>query len=148
MVSTGPSSLKIRSLEMRMMRQPRVHVGVASFVVGVMCITAVLLAIELDDQPGFRAREVGDVGADRMLAAEGQAVDAPVAQTGPEDGFRFRHAQAEGFGEGAGSVRVFAQVRSPLRLTACAAIHLPRYLISVRRKVLGTAGEERMSCGA
>ena len=55
------------------------HVGVAGGIG-----RAVLGAVDLDDEPGCDAGEVGDVGRDRMLAAEMGAFELAGAQDGPE----------------------------------------------------------------
>ena len=74
-------------------------VAVAAFFVGVRG------AVEFDDQFGLRAKEVGDVGADRGLAAEAEAGELFSAQEVPELAFGVRHRAAEVAGLGGGHVR-------------------------------------------
>ena len=46
-------------------------------------LPGVLAAVELDHQAGFGTEEVGDVGADLVLASELGALELPVAQPLP-----------------------------------------------------------------
>ena len=71
-------------------------VAVAAFFVGVWG------AVELDDQFGLRAEEVGDEGADRGLAAEAEAGELFAAEELPELAFAFGHGAAEVAGLGFG----------------------------------------------
>lgn len=48
----------------------------------------VLPTIQFDDEADFQAGKIRKVGADRMLAAEAQAQEAPAAQVVPETSFR------------------------------------------------------------
>jgi hypothetical protein len=52
-----------------------------------------LASVELNDEPWVKAGEVGDVGADRGLAAEAWA-ELRVAQGGPEQPFGVGHVFA------------------------------------------------------
>src|SRR3569623_732109 len=64
--------------------------GVARFVVRRSIAAIVNLAIHLDDQAGFAAVEINDIGADRVLAAELHAGPA-AAEPLPEQYFRQAH---------------------------------------------------------
>ncbi|KRA54804.1 hypothetical protein ASD77_09540 [Pseudoxanthomonas sp. Root65] len=55
----------------------------------------VLTAIHLDDQSCFQTGEIGDVGADGMLATEAEAFQLPPAENAPQAAFRERHVAAE-----------------------------------------------------
>ena len=52
-------------------------------------------AVELEDEPQIVAEEVRDVGADRYLTAEFEAVELPVAQAVPQLFFGFRHGSPQ-----------------------------------------------------
>src|SRR5215203_56631 len=58
-------------------------------------------AVELDDQFGFGAEEIGDVGADLCLPAEAKAGELFAAQEPPQLAFGFGHGAAEVAGLGA-----------------------------------------------
>ncbi len=59
---------------------------------------AVLPAINLDHQPLFKADEIDDECADRVLAAEAEAVDLAAAQSAPKTALRRAHVSAQGSG--------------------------------------------------
>jgi hypothetical protein len=54
---------------------------------GVTVADRMLSAVDFDDQLRLDTREVGDVWWDRVLAAEAEAVNLPVAQRAPETTF-------------------------------------------------------------
>jgi hypothetical protein len=69
-------------------------------------VRAMVAAIDLDDQPGFDAGEVGDPGLHRDLPAELGAVEQGSAQVPPEQAFSIGGTRPElsgarpvGFGE-------------------------------------------------
>lgn len=53
----------------------------------VLRVVLMLSAIQFDDQFGFDAGEIGDIGTNRNLAPETMAADLPVAQKAPEVAF-------------------------------------------------------------
>jgi hypothetical protein len=53
------------------------------------------LAIQLDDQPALVTGHVGEERADRVLAAELEARETPVAHLPPEDSLGRGHLAAE-----------------------------------------------------
>ncbi len=55
-----------------------------------------LRAVELDDELPLDADEVDDIGADRRLTAELQALQAAVPEQAPEDPLGLCHGGAEG----------------------------------------------------
>jgi hypothetical protein len=58
----------------------------------------VLAAVELDDQPGLQAGEIGDVRSDGDLASEAGVEELPAAQAAPQSAFRFSQVAPEGAG--------------------------------------------------
>jgi hypothetical protein len=54
-------------------------------------LIAVMLAIDLDHQPGLQAGEVGEVRAERELARELVVQQLPAAEAAPEPAFGPRH---------------------------------------------------------
>jgi len=58
-------------------------------------IRRMVATVDLDDQPRFRAAEVRDVPSDRVLTAELDAAETPVAEEHPHSalGIRLRLAQ-------------------------------------------------------
>ena len=69
-----------------LLRQQRRSTGIGQL----RLFVEVLSAIELNDEPAFDAGEVGEVGADWMLASKLVATDATVTQSGPEHALRIR----------------------------------------------------------
>lgn len=57
--------------------------------------TIVTGTVDLHDETGAQAREVGHIGPDRRLAAESVAVQVSAAQVEPEPGFDAGHVSPE-----------------------------------------------------
>jgi hypothetical protein len=74
--------------------------GVAGLVAG--DLRGVVVAVEFDGEFGFVAVEVEDVRRERVLAAEAEAEELAVAETGPELGFGWAEGAAELAGSGLG----------------------------------------------
>jgi len=58
-----------------------------------------LAAVQLDDNGGFQANEIADVGADLMLPSEFETVQLTAAQSTPEKAFSLRRIPAQVAGE-------------------------------------------------
>ena len=54
-------------------------------------VTSMLIAVNFNDKSCFKAGEVGDRAADRMLAAKAKTAEPPVPETRPQPAFGFRH---------------------------------------------------------
>jgi hypothetical protein len=93
------------------------QVDSAGFIMGSLLALLVDGTVELYDEPVARAVEVGDIGADRDLAAELQAQEAAIAEELPERflGGSLLFAELAGAGGLAGG----AQARTLLEKRCC-----------------------------
>jgi hypothetical protein len=65
----------------------------------VVRLLGMLASVQLDDDGSLKAREVADIGSDRMLSAEFEACQLTSAQTLPKHALRMSRVFAKGAGE-------------------------------------------------
>ena len=82
---TDSGSSRMRSFASRSLESVLAQVEVAVLVASGLLLDLVDSAVELDDQPGLVAVEVGDEGSELLLASELQAEDLPAPEELPED---------------------------------------------------------------
>ena len=116
------------------------EMSVAAFVVQNLLVAPMHCTVDFDDQLVFDVREVGDVGTERMLAAEVIAVRVSVSEALPQDRFGLGRfiAQASGRKLLANSRVRFLELRIPPPSAArCAASTSPASRGRIKKIIRG-----------